>query len=259
MSDEIEACKSCPMAKAGSPEQICQLCRTFGGTSEGKALANLMNGEYLRTLIENTPIEEIDHKTGQVVPVYLSDLLKNQASNPFEQPALRTQEVIDHYFKFKQNEGVKEATISTYSKRLALFAREFPVLPLKADTILKYLARFSGETGRHRRNHQDTIKGLYEHAEIYFELPRNPMAKMRRPRITHKAIATLKREQVRQFVRIRPQQTGDHGIDLGIGGSRGLFVRPWHLDIPIDKTGSEILPEFQQQGGLRREQRPATR
>src|SRR3989304_933426 len=169
MGNEFEACKSCPMAEAGYPERICQMCRTLGGTTEGKALANLVNGEYLRALIENTPIETIDKETGQVTPVYLGELLKKETSgDQFGQLVLQTQNVIDHFFEHKRHDGVKESTLTTYRKRLALFERTFPVLPTKTDTILKYLSQFDGKTNRTRRNNQDIIKMLFEHAVDHF-------------------------------------------------------------------------------------------
>ncbi len=61
---------------------------------------------------------------------------------------------------------------------------------------MDYLSRFDGESGRHRRNHQDLLNMLYLHASRRFGLLKNPVAELERPIVTHKPVKTLNLEQV---------------------------------------------------------------
>ncbi len=113
-----------------------------------------------------------------------------------------TRDVILSLLKQKRNKRLKESSIESYEKRLNQFAQPFPFLPEEVDLILEYLSRFDGESGRHRRNHQDLLNMLYNHAVRYFSLPKNPMEKLERPQITPRPIKTLSWNQVRLFIQM---------------------------------------------------------
>jgi len=105
--------------------------------------------------------------------------------------SLRTQAVVDSFLKLKQYKRVKEGTEKTYKKHLHRFAKQFPDLPLKNETIMDYLNQYSGKTGRYKRNQHDLLNMLYKHALRSFEIPQNPFKDIERPIITRKPIHTL--------------------------------------------------------------------
>ena len=108
-----------------------------------------------------------------------------------------TRDVVDSLLKYKRYKRVKEETIDTYQKRLHQFAKRFPTLPLETDVIMGYLDQFTGDTGRHKRNHHDVLNMLYKHAVEHFGVTDNPLDSLDRPTITHKQIRTLSLEEVR--------------------------------------------------------------
>jgi site-specific recombinase XerD len=98
---------------------------------------------------------------------------------------------------FIKNKRAKESTPATYKKRLLLFKQRFFCLPENPEAIIDYLTRFDGESGRHRRNQQDLLNMLYEHAIRRFSLPKNPVAELESPSVKRKPVRTLSLEQVR--------------------------------------------------------------
>jgi integrase len=107
-----------------------------------------------------------------------------------------TAAVIASFLNLKRNKRAKESTLFTYSKRLAHFEKTFPLLPAQSGTLIDYLAQFDGATGRHRRNIQDLLGMLYDHATKCFGLSRNPMIELERPLVSHKSIRTLTMDQL---------------------------------------------------------------
>ncbi len=101
-----------------------------------------------------------------------------------------TQEVIDSLLRIKRYRRLKESSLETYEKHYAVFAKEFPLLPTDQDTILNYLERFDGKSGRTRLNWQAQLNMLYRHASEKFHVP-NPIAGLPRPRITHRPVKAM--------------------------------------------------------------------
>jgi len=137
-----------------------------------------------------------------------------------------TRDVILSLLKHKKNKRVKDSSLTTYEKRFNQFAQQFPFLPEKVDAILEYLSRFGGESGRHRRNHQDLLNMLYNHAVRSFNLPGNPLENLERPQITQKMIKTLSWNQIRLLIQM-PQTLSERvALDLMLGhGWRQIEVR----------------------------------
>jgi len=102
-----------------------------------------------------------------------------------------TQDVVDSLLRHKQYKGVKDGTVKTYKKHLYRFARQFPALPLETTTLMDYLDRSNGKTGRYKRNQHDLLSMLYEHASSFFGIPENPFDNLERPTVTQKQIRTL--------------------------------------------------------------------
>jgi len=143
-----------------------------------------------------------------------------------------TKDVILSLIRQKKNKRVKEGTIKTYEKRFNQFAQQFPFLPEKVDAILEYLSRFDGESGRHRRNHQDLLNMLCNHAVRNFNLPGNPMEKLERPQVTRKLIKTLSWNQIRLLIQMLKTLSERVALDLMLGhGWRQIEVR---RILPID-------------------------
>ena len=109
----------------------------------------------------------------------------------FSKSPVSTREVIYSLLASKRHKRVKPSTLQTYEKRLAQFEKHFPRLPLEPQPIMEYLGQLAGATGRHRRNHQDIIKMLYEHAAKCFGLRKNPMLLPERTMISTRPIRTL--------------------------------------------------------------------
>jgi integrase len=137
-----------------------------------------------------------------------------------------TKDVILSLLKQKKNKRVKESSVETYEKRLNQFAQQFLFLPEKVDSILEYLSRFGGESGRHRRNHQDLLNMLYNHAVRYFNLPKNPMEKLERPQITRRLIKTLSWNQIRLLMQMPEDLSERVALELLLGhGWRQIEAR----------------------------------
>ena len=110
--------------------------------------------------------------------------------------AVRTHLVVDSLLKLKRHKRLKQSSLCTYEKRWRHFARVFELMPEELDPILDYLAQFDGETGRYKRDRQDLLNMLYQHAVDRFGMAKNPLKGVDRPRVTKKPIKTLSLEQV---------------------------------------------------------------
>ena len=106
--------------------------------------------------------------------------IKNE-KHEIKYSAVSTSDVVDSILNLKRNKRAKPSTLKTYEKRLRQFQRVFPRLPENSEPIMEYLAQFDGATGRHRRNHQDLLIMLYDHAAKRFGIKRNPMTELERP------------------------------------------------------------------------------
>ena len=110
--------------------------------------------------------------------------------------AVRTQLVVDSLLKLKRHKRLKQSSLCTYEKRWRHFVRVFELMPEELDPILDYLAQFDGETGRYKRDRQDLLSMLYQHAVTRFGMASNPLKGVDRPQVTKKPIKTLSLEQV---------------------------------------------------------------
>jgi integrase len=139
---------------------------------------------------------------------------------------ISTATVIESLLNLKKNKRAKESTIDTYKGRLAQFARKYPFLPLDSETIIDYLSQFGGETGRHRQNHQDLLKMLYDHAVRRFGLAKNPVMELERVLVTKKPIKTLSLDQALSLFKT-PQTIMERvALELFLGhGWRQIEVR----------------------------------
>ncbi len=139
-------------------------------------------------------IEEIRNALRQVIrekdEAGISPIIIPPLSQPLTS-SIPTKDVIESLMRHKRYKRVKKETIHTYQKHYDRFARRFPSLPLETGDILEYLDQCEGDTGRYKRNQHDLLRVLYKHAYRFFEIPRNPMESLERPRITQKPIRTL--------------------------------------------------------------------
>ncbi len=103
---------------------------------------------------------------------------------------IHTQDVLDSLLRIKRYQRLKESSLKTYEKHYAIFAKEFPLLPTDQGTIMNFLERFDGESGRTRLNWQAELNMLYKHASEKFNVP-NPLDGLPRPRIKHRPVKTL--------------------------------------------------------------------
>lgn len=139
---------------------------------------------------------------------------------------IHTEDVIASLMKIKKNKRVKESTLATYQKRLLLFQQRFACLPENPEAIMDYLSGFDGESVRHRRNQQDLLNMLYDHAIHRFGLTKNPVAELERPIVTHKPVKTLSLEQIRVLNQTSENLQERTALDLLVGhGWRQIDTR----------------------------------
>jgi integrase len=150
----------------------------------------------------------------------------NVAQNKDSGIELRTQDVIDSLLNIKRYKGLGENTINTYVKKLNQFNRAFPQLPDDPKSIIGYLNKYNGKTGRHKRNHHDLLHMLYEHAIRNFGWQSNPLDFLERPLITKRPFKTLSLEQVRKMNKTPESLIERVCLDLLLGhGWRQVEVR----------------------------------
>jgi len=111
----------------------------------------------------------------------LSDISSVAASK------IRTQDAIDSLLKLKDYKELEESSLATYEKHFAIFAREFPILPIDQDILMEFLKRFNGKSGRTRLNWHSNLNMLYKHASEKFHVP-NPLTGLPRPNIKHRPV-----------------------------------------------------------------------
>jgi len=117
-----------------------------------------------------------------------------------EEDHLLTSQVIESKLKELAHANAKTSTVETYTKCWGRFAEVFEELPSDRDTIMDYLARFDGASGRYRLNNQDNIHLLYKHAHdrgwIFF----NPMEGMKRPNVKLQQPRSMDLAQVKKLM-----------------------------------------------------------
>ena len=117
-----------------------------------------------------------------------------------EEDHLLTSQVIESKLKELAHANAKTSTVETYTKCWGRFAEVFEELPSDRESIMGYLARFDGPSGRYRLNNQDNIHLLYKHAHdrgwIFF----NPMEGMKRPNVKLQQPRSMDLAQVKKLM-----------------------------------------------------------
>jgi integrase len=113
---------------------------------------------------------------------------------------LLTSQVMESKFKELAHANAKPSTVKTYTNCWGRFAEVFEELPLDRDTIMAYLARFDGASGRYRLNNQDNIHLLYKHALERGWTSRDPMNGMKRPNVKLQQPRSLDLVQVKKLM-----------------------------------------------------------
>ena len=115
---------------------------------------------------------------------------------------LLTSQVIESKLKELAHTNAKTSTVLTYSKHWSTFASAFEELPSDRDTIMAYLARFDGSSGRYRLNNQDNIHLLYKHAVSQGWISHDPMEGMRRPNVKLQQPRSMDLGQVKKLLEL---------------------------------------------------------
>ena len=113
---------------------------------------------------------------------------------------LLTSQVMESKFKELAHANAKPSTVKTYTNCWGRFAEVFEELPSDRDTIMAYLARFDGSSGRYRLNNQDNIHLLYKHALERGWTSRDPMNGMKRPNVKLQQPRSLDLVQVKKLM-----------------------------------------------------------
>jgi len=113
---------------------------------------------------------------------------------------LLTSQVMESKFKELAHANAKPSTVKTYTNCWGRFAEVFEELPSDRDTIMAYLARFDGASGRYRLNNQDNIHLLYKHALERGWTSRDPMNGMKRPNVKLQQPRSLDLVQVKKLM-----------------------------------------------------------
>ena len=113
---------------------------------------------------------------------------------------LLTSQVMESKFKELAHANAKPSTVKTYTNCWGRFAEVFEELPTDRDTIMAYLARFDGASGRYRLNNQDNIHLLYKHALERGWTSRDPMNGMKRPNVKLQQPRSLDLVQVKKLM-----------------------------------------------------------
>jgi hypothetical protein len=205
-----EMAKYTPLKETGEPQSPATSSWDDRQTGHTRTMFSGLDIEKtfneLKTIFELDPIKkQTDIKS------------KNISSAETTLSTIPTADVITSLIRIKKNKRVKASTLATYEKRLKLFQQQFTFLPDNSEAITGYLSRFDGESGRHRRNQQDLLNMLYEHAIHRFGFTKNPVAELERPLITRKPVKTLSLSQV-QALNQAPENLQERtALDLLLG------------------------------------------
>ena len=117
-----------------------------------------------------------------------------------EEDHLLTSQVIESKLKELAHANAKTSTVETYTKCWGRFAEVFEELPSDRESIMDYLARFDGPSGRYRLNNQDNIHLLYKHALDRGWISRDPMEGMKRPNVKLQQPRSMDLAQVKKLM-----------------------------------------------------------
>ena len=87
-------------------------------------------------------------------------------------------------------------TMPTYEKVYSHIARIFPHLPLEIEPLQNHLLSLRGKSGRTRYNEWGYLNQIYKHAKRFFNLSKNPMNDIDRPRVKKSVPNPLSWDQV---------------------------------------------------------------
>ena len=110
--------------------------------------------------------------------------------------------MIESKLKELTHTNAKNSTVRTYTKHWSTFASAFEELPSDRDTIMAYLARFDGSSGRYRLNNQDNIHLLYKHALDRGSISHDPMEGMKRPNVKLQQPRSMDLGQVKRLLEL---------------------------------------------------------
>jgi len=142
----------------------------------------------IKKVVKQALAEEAKENEVVIQPIIIPPLTEQSTQ---VNTSVLTQDVVDSLLHHKQYKGIKEGTFQTYKKHLYRFAKQFPTLPLDTEIIMEYVDKFTGDTGRYKRNQHDLLNLLYKHAVRFFGIPDNPFDNLERPVVTQKPIRTL--------------------------------------------------------------------
>lgn len=155
---------------------------------------------------------------------------------------VHTRDVITSLLKQKKNKRVKDSTLGTYEKHPYRFEREFPWIPEELSLILGYLAGFSGETSRYKRNQKDLLNMLSKHTTRFFGMAKNPMLGLERPQVTERPIKTLSLQMVERLNNTPKTLAERVALDMLLGhGWRQVEVRRILADDVVDIHEGSML------------------
>jgi len=117
-----------------------------------------------------------------------------------EEDNLLTSRVIESSLKELAHANAKPSTVDTYTKCWDRFSEVFEELPSDRESIMDYLARFDGPSGRYRLNNQDNIHLLYKHALARGWISRDPMDGMKRPNVKLQQPRSMDLAQVKKLM-----------------------------------------------------------
>ena len=117
-----------------------------------------------------------------------------------EEDNLLTSRVIESSLKELAHANAKPSTVDTYTKCWDRFSEVFEELPSDRESIMDYLARFDGPSGRYRLNNQDNIHLLYKHALDRGWISGDPMDGMKRPNVKLQQPRSLDLVQVKNLM-----------------------------------------------------------
>ena len=142
-----------------------------------------------------------DHLLGGILEGHATLILETSPAEEAQgEDHLLTSQVMESKFKELAHANAKPSTVKTYTNCWGRFAEVFEELPSDRDTIMAYLARFDGASGRYRLNNQDNIHLLYKHALERGWTSRDPMDGMKRPNVKLQQPRSLDLVQVKKLM-----------------------------------------------------------
>ena len=141
-----------------------------------------------------------DHLLGGILAGHATLVLETSPAEEAGEDNLLTSQVIESKLKELAHANAKTSTVETYTKCWGRFAEVFEELPSDRESIMDYLARFDGPSGRYRLNNQDNIHLLYKHALARGWISGDPMEGMKRPNVKLQQPRSMDLAQVKELM-----------------------------------------------------------